>query len=403
MATTYYSYNIKYGGTTIWNDTTQPLQSIGIQYGGITRDTMVSATTKTLPTANKYMTSDLVIGDKTLPTNGKYMSGDISITTTVQSTSYTWLKYNAIGTTTYSERTYSWSGEIPIAGVYDRIPYYEYYTSGPSRSGSVWSGNISTQLIMYPPIGYKVPTSNRKIYYAISDVSDYFWASGTAHEIYGTTTYSKGDTLYGEVRSSNASAYPTNGYQGGYWYVKVERWEKFNSPLYYSITETGSWNPGTSGNYPLLETLYGYYTSVRFCGRASTYSFNAWNGLYTISGTNLWALPDTSNITMASLKSGFGPYTTGLNFNTSATQNVDHIYQMTSTSSSKSGQFYLRGNNTDATQNFGMRIKWGGGRRLGTSSTYVKGSTSYGYVYNTSSSAYPNNGRASDGYWYVKS
>jgi hypothetical protein len=34
--------------------------------------------------------------------------------------------------------------------------------------------------------------------------------------------------------------------------------------------------------------------------------------------------------------------------------------------------------------------------------SYVQGSTSYGTVTSTNSSAYPTNGRHTDGYWYVK-
>lgn len=36
-----------------------------------------------------------------------------------------------------------------------------------------------------------------------------------------TTTYSKGTTSYGTVESQDVDAYPDNGYQDGYWYVRV--------------------------------------------------------------------------------------------------------------------------------------------------------------------------------------
>lgn len=36
------------------------------------------------------------------------------------------------------------------------------------------------------------------------------------------TTYSKGSTSYGTVSSTNSSAYPSNGYKDGYWYVKTK-------------------------------------------------------------------------------------------------------------------------------------------------------------------------------------
>lgn len=38
---------------------------------------------------------------------------------------------------------------------------------------------------------------------------------------YGTA-YSKGSTSYGTVSSTNSSAYPSNGYKDGYWYVKTK-------------------------------------------------------------------------------------------------------------------------------------------------------------------------------------
>lgn len=66
----------------------------------------------------------------------------------------------------------------------------------------------SRQIVM--PI--RIYTWNK--YNAVATTSEY--------ETYPTTTtYSKGTTSYGTVESQDVDAYPDNGYQDGYWYVRV--------------------------------------------------------------------------------------------------------------------------------------------------------------------------------------
>ncbi len=140
---------------------------------------------------------------------------------------FTWYRYNAVDNrniVTASVRSYiagaSNSGNLP------KVLYYQ----GVKKSGGAIIGDIlinskaqsvavsgthylKTYYFEYNGNWYH----NREIEY---DSNDY--VTVYAYRIYLDDNWAKGTTGYGTVISEEENAYPANGYQNGYWYVRKE-------------------------------------------------------------------------------------------------------------------------------------------------------------------------------------
>ncbi len=139
-----------------------------------------------------------------------------------------------------------WSGVSNVWQKYNAIPSYSLKTSDdmcPSKEpDELYTGYTITSPTTYTKTGKKTWKyydnftldnaiidfdnvdyygSVQKIYIndPIEDEETDEW-SINAHKIIGiNTTYSQGDYIE-DVESDNENAYPANGYQDGYWYVK---------------------------------------------------------------------------------------------------------------------------------------------------------------------------------------
>lgn len=120
----------------------------------------------------------------------------------------------------YASRYYpilgNYAGNNGVGGVGMR---YDYSTSGyytPNQSGLEYSKGDTS---------YGQVTSTNSSAYPSNGASGSYWYVSAG----STTTTSKGSTSYGQVESESSSAYPNGGAQGGYWY------ENRNSRIEQSI------------------------------------------------------------------------------------------------------------------------------------------------------------------------
>ena len=133
--------------------------------------------------------------------NGNYTAGSKNITVTVSNViTYTWKKYNVNTTPGYDEYVYEYDYHYhsEIGGIedeYDTVNIDEsYFPIDGHNAGESWISYLS-----------------------VTDYEEYtYLGSSTIHH---SATSTKGSYI-GTVTSTNPSEYPTNGVQGGYWYVK---------------------------------------------------------------------------------------------------------------------------------------------------------------------------------------
>lgn len=266
MATTYFDYTIKYGGVDKSVNTNTGLTSIVVKYGNDTKATINSATTKTLPTSGKFCNKDITIGEKTLPTSGKYCNQNISVSTTAR---YRWNRYSISSGWTYNRTT-------PTSGGYiypNPAGSYWYAISATTEFHSVSFNSNGTFTITDTRSRRKVNrysmgasgwaqaciTANTDQGTGINsatslqggecmesitphyssgvqngyEIWNWSWRDGNCYwhvsnsptivncYYYRAYSYQSRGSYIDDVTSSNASAYPSNGVSGGYWYVAV--------------------------------------------------------------------------------------------------------------------------------------------------------------------------------------
>ena len=113
--------------------------------------------------------------------------------------------------------------------------------------------------------------------------------------------------------------------------------------------------------------------------RQTQYTFDSSTGLYTVADAN-------GNYQYSSTINTSYPYHIFAENVSGSKQNVGNImYKITSFTNSMSGPKITGTKYYSEAQ-----------------TTYIKGSTSYGTVESKDENAYPDNGRHTDGYWYVK-
>lgn len=118
---------------------------------------------------------------------------------------YRWIQYNAIASTTTGKTgraiyNYILRGDIALDGGEEIQTLY--LTESEFFDWTYGDGEFGQDYIM-------MQSGND-----IEKLEFVGWETTT------TTTYRQGSTNYGYVYSTNYNAYPDNGYQGGYWYVR---------------------------------------------------------------------------------------------------------------------------------------------------------------------------------------
>lgn len=136
---------------------------------------------------------------------------------------YTWYKYSAADNrniVTESTRSYvehsSYVADLPKVLYYDSVEKSGSYIVGDnpiySTEQSLGLSNYKNAYFKYNGSWYK----NREMTYGDNDDS----VTVYAYRVHLDDNWAKGTTIYGTVTSTNENAYPEDGYQGGYWYVK---------------------------------------------------------------------------------------------------------------------------------------------------------------------------------------
>ena len=135
-----------------------------------------------------------------------------------------WKKYNAV-----SSYALDISSSISYPGSGEPDDIYTGYTITSSttytKTGKkTWKYNdnftLNNAIVVLNNIDYFGYVRHVYEYDSQADEETEYWDI-VAHKILGVkTTYSQG-TYIEDVESDNENAYPTNGYQDGYWYVKV--------------------------------------------------------------------------------------------------------------------------------------------------------------------------------------
>lgn len=139
---------------------------------------------------------------------------------------YTWDVYNVIAGSGYTQSQSSISSRVLSANTFYYASAYTFnsvtgiYTltsyTAEAISDSYTAQNLRNNYVI-------LDSSSGSVMYFVSSIDYYsggvkcYASMFTATE---TSTGSKGNIYYGSVSSYSSSAYPTNGKQNGYWYVK---------------------------------------------------------------------------------------------------------------------------------------------------------------------------------------
>ena len=135
-----------------------------------------------------------------------------------------WKKYNAVSSYALdisSSISYPGSGEPDDIYTGYTITSPTTYTKTGKKTWKLYDNfTYENAIIGLDYIDYFGKVSHVYEYDSQADEETEYWDI-VAHKILGVkTTYSQG-TYIEDVESDNENAYPTNGYQDGYWYVKV--------------------------------------------------------------------------------------------------------------------------------------------------------------------------------------
>lgn len=167
----------------------------------------------TIPDADGDLITTTVKGDYT-EAAAENTAGTAARITSKSSTTtaYVWEKWNVSADVTYYDGTDTWTGDSTALGVQGG---YSSYSFNPS------SGNYShagSQIAVSPAVSGTIYRCNGRV------METLVYSGPVAHmyrrESVGPyVDYYKGTTRYDDVYAASSGAYPTNGQQGGYWYV----------------------------------------------------------------------------------------------------------------------------------------------------------------------------------------
>ena len=242
--------------------------------------------------------------------------------------------------------------------------YSDYYFISGSSSGTV----------MYQSSGFVkgyVTDSNNTTIGAIDISATRYYRTGTDIEVCGTYMY--------DVTSTNSSTYPSNGkHSDGYWYISdgtyiessTYTWKKYNT----KETEGAPYTQTKSSSQTISTSMAYYWV-------ANSFTFNTSTGIYTLTSPSLKA---RSNIKTSSYKY----YQAGSSTSSGTYSAKNYMYQTTK-STAPSYNYDTMGYTTT------------GYKYTATPSITYSAGDYVSEVTSTSASAYPENGKHTDGYWYI--
>lgn len=140
---------------------------------------------------------------------------------------HVWAKYNVDSVVTYKDTVTSDYNIIDL-GISVVGDYRTGYTFDSDTGLYTLTGDSSASIPL-PPTGssftrYRETTDKSKIIRHVKKNDLFAGSSTTGYLHYATvasTTNHKGDTNYGAVTSTDKNAYPDNGEQDGFWYVRI--------------------------------------------------------------------------------------------------------------------------------------------------------------------------------------
>lgn len=277
------------------------------------------------------------------------------------------------------------------------------YTATYTPDGNhKWSDNTTaavtvTMTIGRASVGAKPATAITKSYTGSSQNNGYTTPTGV--NMTGSASGTNGGTYSATYTPDSNHKWSDGTYTAVTRVLTIQYvWNKFNAVLSYAqSTSTINTNKATVLTAPSTN----YYYVQTHTGGSPTRTFNATTGLYSITPSDYWNV---------SQKLGGGN-----SYNTSTAAYFARSSAITTGSGHK--ETYTTSEYAYGDSNSGTYLPSGVAQiqyntyisslskttKYSTTSSYSKGSTSYGTVANTTnSSAYPANGRHSDGYWYVK-
>lgn len=172
----------------------------------------------TIPDASGDLITTTVKGDYTEAAAENTAGTAARITSTSSATtSYVWEKWNV---SSYSYQYYMQSGDtLTYEGT---MGSYVGYTSFYFNSSTGQYEGRGSSVTIVPADGASATTyvpggSNLMTYVCTGTIVRIYQRSSSGP--YWETYYSKGSTRYDDVYAASSGAYPSNGQQGGYWYV----------------------------------------------------------------------------------------------------------------------------------------------------------------------------------------
>lgn len=224
---------IYHGGSAIESTQTTP---VSVVYGGQTIAS-ISSGEKILACNGKLMCGDVLVGDKRLLCSGKWMADDVRVV--VSAGTYQWKRYGVetIRNVTATRTKSNVSQSVRVGGTYSC-----FFTSPENIAEIVaddglihWNQSKKWDNGNSLPASYAYAATANGIIFNSSTKLDQteYYARITSRSVFTSTTFkldiykiavSTTETMgsyIDTVQSVNQNAYPANGEQGGYWYVRV--------------------------------------------------------------------------------------------------------------------------------------------------------------------------------------
>lgn len=186
-----------------------------------------------------------------------------------ETTVYTWNRWNAVTTTTYKWN--KWSTKTEYEVVYgdsvtrtlSSFGNWTYTSYQITSDGSIrLNGNIyeadSGAVGRYTMLSYIDHAEYIKLTERDTSIDGKHTANGITEYFYGykgllmstEQVLVKGTTSYGQVTSTNPSAYPSNGVSGSYWYASAGSSTSYSKgSTYYGQVESTSSSEYPNGSY----------------------------------------------------------------------------------------------------------------------------------------------------------
>lgn len=278
------------------------------------------------------------------------------------------------------------------------------YTATYTPDGNhKWSDNTTaavtvTMTIGRASVGAKPATAITKSYTGSSQNNGYTKPTGV--NMTGSASGTNGGTYSATYTPDSNHKWSDGTYTSVTRVLTIQYvWNKFNAVLTYAQKSQAIASGGVVTTVP----NWNYYLTRTSAGFSAT--FNASTGKYSLTPSNYWF--GSEKMSDVELPTYYTTYNTVIFFSpTKVSTGSGHKETQTTaeyiTGTKANTQLNFLANGTFTTRS-AMGTTTYENTKYTVTSSYSKGSTSYGTVANTTnSSAYPANGRHSDGYWYVK-